>query len=188
MKAKNWAVPKLVQSDARITTKSKANRDPVGRNPGRVLFCAFYGFCHNGACAVDDNQHASWRECTAKVTFAPEVFKNFAVLPAFRPRLSRGTIMIDFSAAAARTGVQSMNAEQILAHLRKQPFEPFRIFMSDGSSYEVRHPELAIVRRREVVIALPQIPDRLAKRLVYCDPLHVTRIEPTATDSSVTQN
>ena len=37
-----------------------------------------------------------------------------------------------------------MNAEQILAHLRKQPFEPFRVFMSDWSSYEVRYPELAI--------------------------------------------
>jgi hypothetical protein len=79
-----------------------------------------------------------------------------------------------------------MNAEQILEHLRKQPFGPFRILMSDGPSYEVRHPELAIVQRREVVIALPQISDRLAERLVYCDPLHVTRIEPI--DSSITQN
>jgi hypothetical protein len=84
------------------------------------------------------------------------------------------------------TGKQSMNAEQILTHLRKQPFEPFRICLSDGSTHEVRHPELAIVRRREVVIALPQIPDRLAERLVYCDPLHATRIEPI--DSSVAQD
>lgn len=58
--------------------------------------------------------------------------------------------------------------------------------MSDGSNYEVRHPELAIVRRREVVIALPQVPERLVERLVYCDPLHITRIEPI--DSSVAQN
>ena len=79
-----------------------------------------------------------------------------------------------------------MNAEQILNHLRKQPFEPFRIFMSDGSSHEVRHPELAIVRRREVVIAMPQVRDKLVDRLVYCDPLHITRIEPI--DTSVTQN
>jgi hypothetical protein len=76
-----------------------------------------------------------------------------------------------------------MNAEQILARLRKQPFEPFQIFMSDGSHYEVRHPELAMVRRREVVIALPQIPDKPAERFAYCDPLHITRIEPI--DSSV---
>ena len=81
---------------------------------------------------------------------------------------------------------QLINAEQILAHLRKQPFEPFRIFMSDGSSYEVRHPELAMVRRREVVIALPQVPDRLAERFAYCDLLHITRIEPI--ENPVPQN
>ena len=81
---------------------------------------------------------------------------------------------------------QLMNAEQVLEHLRKQPFEPFRIFMSDGSSYEVRHPELAMVRRREVVIALPQLPDKVAERFAYCDPLHITRIEPS--DSSVAHN
>ena len=59
-----------------------------------------------------------------------------------------------------------MNAEQILAHLRKQPFEPFRVFMSDWSSYEVRYPELAIALRWEVVIALAQVPDKPAERLV----------------------
>lgn len=71
-----------------------------------------------------------------------------------------------------------MNAEQIVEHLRRQPFEPFRIFMSDGSSFEVRHPELAMVRRREVAIALPQVRDRPVDRFAYCDPLHITRIEP----------
>ena len=76
-----------------------------------------------------------------------------------------------------------MNAEQILAHLRKQPFRPFRIFMSDGSSFEVRHPELAIVERREVAIAMPQVRDKPVERLAYCDPLHITRIEPI--DASV---
>ena len=79
-----------------------------------------------------------------------------------------------------------MNAEQVLAHLRRQPFAPFRIFMSDGSSYEVRHPELAMVRRREIVLALPQIRDRVVERFAYCDPLHITRIEPI--DSSVAQD
>ncbi len=58
--------------------------------------------------------------------------------------------------------------------------------MSDGSNYEVRHPELAIVQRREVIIALPQVRDQVAERLAYCDPLHITRIEPS--DSSVAQN
>ena len=37
-----------------------------------------------------------------------------------------------------------MTAEKIDEQLHRQPFEPFRIHMSDGSSYEVRHPEFAL--------------------------------------------
>ena len=71
-----------------------------------------------------------------------------------------------------------MNVNQILEHVRREPFQPIRIYMSDGSSYEVRHPEMALVTRREVVIALPSREAELPERSVFCDPLHVTRIEP----------
>jgi len=71
-----------------------------------------------------------------------------------------------------------MSPDRILDHLRRQPFRPIRIYLSDGSSYEVAHPELALVTRREVVIALPEAEGELADRSVFCDPLHVTRIEP----------
>ena len=71
-----------------------------------------------------------------------------------------------------------MRPQQIQAHLRKQPFVPFRLFLSDGSSYDVRHPEMAAVSRAEVVVGLDvhngDVPDRFA----YCDPVHVVRIEP----------
>ena len=49
--------------------------------------------------------------------------------------------------------------------------------MSDGSSYEVRHPEMALVTRREVAIAVQPSEGKLPERMVYCDPLHITRIE-----------
>jgi hypothetical protein len=45
-------------------------------------------------------------------------------------------------------------------------------------SYEVRHPELMAVSRREIVIALEVGEDDLAERFAYCDPVHVTNIEP----------
>ena len=70
-----------------------------------------------------------------------------------------------------------MSPELIQKHLRRQPFQPFQVFLSDGSSHEVRHPEMALVTRREVVIALPQAAGRLPEEAVYCDPLHITRIE-----------
>ncbi|MGO8688408.1 MAG: hypothetical protein ACLQLG_02130 [Thermoguttaceae bacterium] len=71
-----------------------------------------------------------------------------------------------------------MTPEAIHKHLRRQPFQPFKIFLSDGAVHEVRHPEMVFVMRREVVIALPRPGEQFARDAVYCDPLHITRIEP----------
>ena len=43
----------------------------------------------------------------------------------------------------------------LLQALRKRPLEPFRIQVSDGSSYEVRHPELVMVGLRSAAIGVP---------------------------------
>ena len=43
----------------------------------------------------------------------------------------------------------------ILQALDKRPFEPFRIQVSDGSTYEVRHPELVMVGVGSLVIGVP---------------------------------
>ena len=71
-----------------------------------------------------------------------------------------------------------MRPDDIRSHLRKQPFEPFRVFMSDGATYDVRHPELAAIRRTELVIGLDQSDEELPDRFAHCDPVHVDRIEP----------
>ena len=71
-----------------------------------------------------------------------------------------------------------MRPAQILAHLRKHPFAPIRIFLSDGCSYDVRHPEMAAVSRAEMVIGLEPTEDNIPDRFAYCDPVHITRIEP----------
>ena len=77
-----------------------------------------------------------------------------------------------------------MRAQQILAHLRKQPFVPIRIFVSDGATYDVRHPGMAAVSTVEVVIGLEptsgpaSFEDDVPQRFAYCDPVHITRIEP----------
>ena len=71
-----------------------------------------------------------------------------------------------------------MRPAQVLAHLRRQPFAPIRILLSDGCSYEVRHPEMAAVSRTEMVIGLEPTEDDVPHRFAYCDPLHITRLEP----------
>ncbi len=73
-----------------------------------------------------------------------------------------------------------MVAEQILELIRREPFEPFRVYVSDGASYDVMHPELMAVSKRIVVIIYYPNGYRNgdSERWVYCDPVHITRIEP----------
>lgn len=71
-----------------------------------------------------------------------------------------------------------MSPESLQERVLQQPFEPFRVCLSDGASYEVRQPEMMLVTRRQVIIALPKPGEEIARRVVYCDPLHITRIEP----------
>jgi len=70
-----------------------------------------------------------------------------------------------------------MRAEEILQHVRRQPFEPFRLFVSGGSMYDVRHPEMIMVTQRTVVLALQRGAERIPEEAAWCDPVHVTRIE-----------
>jgi hypothetical protein len=71
-----------------------------------------------------------------------------------------------------------MRPNDIIAHLRKQPFRPVRVFISDGKSYDVRHPEMMMVGRTEVVIELLSDGDPVYDRFAYRDPVHITCIEP----------
>ena len=70
-----------------------------------------------------------------------------------------------------------MHPSDLLTHARRQPFVPLRLYMSDGSSYDVRHPELIVISRREVAIAVDAAEGDLPEHMIYCDPLHITRVE-----------
>ena len=71
-----------------------------------------------------------------------------------------------------------MSPEVIQKRVLRHPFRPFRVFLSDGATYEVQQPEMILVMQREVIIALPKPGEEVARHAVYCDPLHITRIEP----------
>jgi len=58
-----------------------------------------------------------------------------------------------------------MRAEDLLEILRRRPFLPFRIHMTDGQSYDIVHPEVVLVLRSRAIIGLrpdpaTTIPDR----------------------------
>ncbi|MBX9580890.1 MAG: hypothetical protein K2X87_11330 [Gemmataceae bacterium] len=48
-----------------------------------------------------------------------------------------------------------MSPLDILANTRKQPFVPFRLVVSDGSTYDIRHPDLCLVAQTTVTVGIP---------------------------------
>lgn len=71
-----------------------------------------------------------------------------------------------------------MSPAKISEQLHREPFRPFLIHLSDGSSYEVRHPEMALVTRNTVAVAVDAGNADLPEDMVLCDPLHITKLAP----------
>jgi hypothetical protein len=65
-----------------------------------------------------------------------------------------------------------MNADTIRDYLRREPFEPFVIRMSNGEVHEIRHPENAFVMKTKMIVYYPD-----DDRSVTCSLVHVNSIE-----------
>jgi hypothetical protein len=51
-----------------------------------------------------------------------------------------------------------MPLEDVLAFLRRRPFVPFLLHLTDGTSHEVRHPEMLMPGARSLVLGIPVDP------------------------------
>ena len=72
-----------------------------------------------------------------------------------------------------------MRAEEFGAWIRRQPFEPIRVRLSDGRTYEISHPDQVIVQRACIDIGIPVSQDSpVMDRVDRCSLLHVVSIEP----------
>lgn len=65
-----------------------------------------------------------------------------------------------------------MNAETIREYLRREPFEPFVIRMSNGETHEIRHPECGFVMKTRVIVYYPD-----DDRSVTCSLVHINSVE-----------
>jgi len=82
-----------------------------------------------------------------------------------------------------------MAPEELRDTSRRQPFLPFRIVMTDGATFEIRHPDLIWVGRRSAMIGLTgQSGQEFYERSVQVDLLHVIRLEPIALASQPPPN
>jgi hypothetical protein len=62
--------------------------------------------------------------------------------------------------------------------LTQRPFKPFRIVMSSGEAYEVRHPEMAWLTRTDILIGLEETADGVPAESRICSLLHVATVDP----------
>jgi hypothetical protein len=73
-----------------------------------------------------------------------------------------------------------MSSETIFDRIREKPFKSFRLRVSDGSHYDVEHPEMIKLMKQRVIIFIYEDPAENfidAERSVIISPLHITSIE-----------
>jgi hypothetical protein len=72
-----------------------------------------------------------------------------------------------------------MTAEDLIELLEERPFSPIRLYLSDGRTHDVRHPEMAIVSEDIVTIGLPSDESAIfADRVTHCATAHIVEAEP----------
>ena len=69
--------------------------------------------------------------------------------------------------------------DDVRGRLDKRPFEPFRICLTDGRTYDITHPELCLPGRTTVHVAVPDPKmKRAIMRVDQCALVHIVRFEP----------
>jgi len=83
-----------------------------------------------------------------------------------------------------------MRRDEILEALRRRPFQPIRLHVSDGAKFEVRHPEMVLVTRHSAVVGQPETdsPPPAVEQFTVVDLLHVTRLETIGSSGAAPSN
>jgi hypothetical protein len=62
--------------------------------------------------------------------------------------------------------------------LAQRPFRPFRLVMSSGQTYDVRHPEMALLTRTDMLVGVEPDEENVPAEFRICSLLHVATVEP----------
>ena len=71
-----------------------------------------------------------------------------------------------------------MRHEELYKALHKSPFHPFRIQLTNGDSWVIRHPDFAALSRSSVLVGISSGDDEIPDTFNQYDLLHVVGIEP----------
>ena len=71
-----------------------------------------------------------------------------------------------------------MVPDDLFEKIRHRPLEPFRIQVSDGTSYEVKHLDQIMVGRRSSHVGLGRNGEGPFQKIAAVANVHITRLEP----------
>jgi hypothetical protein len=64
--------------------------------------------------------------------------------------------------------------------LTRQPFQAVKLTLSSGQSFEIRHPEMALLTRTSILIGVDIADDGVPTEFKVISLLHVASIEPVS--------
>ncbi len=71
-----------------------------------------------------------------------------------------------------------MRPDELMELIRKQPYVPLRIHLTDGRTYDINHPDQIIVLKGRIDVGVePDPKSGVVDRVEHCSLLHVVRIE-----------
>jgi hypothetical protein len=73
-----------------------------------------------------------------------------------------------------------MTIEALRTMLNRRPFEPMLVKTSNGESYQIRHPEMAILARSAMVLVHPDADGTPSDKVEYISYLHIASVETLA--------
>jgi len=77
-----------------------------------------------------------------------------------------------------------MTVQTFRETLARRPFQPVKLTLSGGQSYEIRHPEMTMLTRTSILIGTDVAPDGVPAEFKIISLLHVTAIEPMSTQAA----
>ena len=71
-----------------------------------------------------------------------------------------------------------MEADELYRKIREYPSEAFRIYVSDGMTYDIKHPEQIMIGRRSSYVGISRNDEGPFQKIAVVSNIHITRIEP----------
>jgi hypothetical protein len=82
-----------------------------------------------------------------------------------------------------------MTRTDLLKRLKQKPFAPFRLIVSEGAAYDIRHPEQVMLARDSAVIGLRgEQEQEFFESTVLVDLFHIIRLEPLEAGAKAVSN